>query len=304
MNRGMESLSAQEFEEMIIKVAKIIREERDQGRLDAEAMVDNRLVKLPMHKRAVFVGDLHGELNSLNEMLQLTNFIDEDISSNERGYAVFLGDFVDRGPSSVETLTALLDMKIRFKGNVVLLRGNHELPDVNSRYGFIDEVMCKYPREGKEIYKLCNRLFENFSHAVITANGIFAVHGGIPENASTLRQIADLDENGLQQLLWNDPRPEIQGFKPNYDRDPSGLTRIRIFGEDVTERFLKAVGAKVLVRAHENLGGTGYMTLSKMVLSIFSSRYGRLGWKRAYIDTDLSREVEDADSLVRDIRLF
>jgi len=300
----MGPLPAQEFEDAIVKVAKIIREERDQGKLDSTATVDNRLVRLPMHKRALFVGDLHGELDSLNEILQLTNFTTENIGPDDRGYIVFLGDYVDRGSNSVQTLAKLLDMKTRFRENVILLRGNHELADVNSRYGFLDEVMEKYPREGNEIYTLCNRLFEKLPHAVITANGILAVHGGLPEKVSTLQQIANLDENGLEQLLWNDPRPEIHGFEPNYDRDPSGLTGIRVFGEDVTERFLKAVGAKVLVRAHETLGGTGYLALSKDVLSIFSARYGRREWKRAYIDTNLSKEVKDTDSLVQDIKLF
>jgi diadenosine tetraphosphatase ApaH/serine/threonine PP2A family protein phosphatase len=300
----MEPLPAQELEEMIIKVAKIIREEREQRKLDSDATLDNRLIKLPAHKRAVFVGDLHGELDSLNEILQLTNFADEEVESDVRGYIVFLGDYVDRGSNSIETLVNLLDLKTRFRENVILLKGNHELPSVNSRYGFFDEVMKKYPHEGNEIYTVCNRLFEKFPHAVISANGIFAAHGGIPEKVSTLLQIANLDDNGLEQLLWNDPRPEILGFEPNFDRDPSGLTGIRIFGEDVTERFLKAVGAKVLLRAHENLGGTGYLVFSNRVLSIFSARYGRAGWKRAYLETDLSKEVKDTSSLVQDIRIF
>jgi hypothetical protein len=300
----MELISAQELEETIIKVAEILREERDQSKLDSDAAVDNRLIKLPMKKRALFVGDLHGELDSLEEILRLTSFTSEATMPSERGYIVFLGDFVDRGQNSVETLAKLLDMKTRYRENVILLRGNHELPDVNSRYGFFDEVMNKYPFEGSEIYTLCNRLFEKFPHAVMTANGILAVHGGIPEKVSSLHQIGNLDENGLRQLLWNDPRPEIRGFQPNFDRDPSGLTRIKIFGEDVTEKILEAVGAKVLLRAHENLGGTGYLTLSKRVLSIFSAKYGRLGWKRAYIDTDLSKRLENAHSLIPDIRLF
>jgi hypothetical protein len=151
---------------------------------------------------------------------------------------------------------------------------------------------------------LCNRLFEKFPHAVITANGVFAVHGGIPENVYSLQQIADLDKHGLEQLLWNDPRPEIQGFIPNEERDPLGLSGVKCFGENVTEKFLGAIGAKVLLRAHETLGGTGYAIFSKSVLSIFSAKYGRTDWKRAYIDTDLSRRIDDADSLTPDIRLF
>jgi hypothetical protein len=302
--REMGLLSVEEFEEMIITVARIVREERDRGQLDNEAAVDNKLVKLPMHRRAIFVGDIHGESDSLSEILQRTNFTSESLSSDERGYLVFLGDFVDRGPHSIETLSMLFALKTQFKQNVVLLKGNHELPDVNSRYGFVDEVMSKYPHDGNEIYTLCNRLFEKLPHAVVTANGIFAAHAGIPENVSTLRQIADLTENGLQQLLWNDPRPEIRGFENNYERDPLGLSEIKCFGEDVTEKFLKDIRAKVLVRAHEHLGGTGYMAVSKKILSIFSAKYGRREWKRAYVDTDLSKKIENVDSLFPDIKLF
>jgi len=300
----MTSSSAEEFEEMIVTVARIIREEREQSKLDSGAIVANKLIKLPMHGRALFVGDIHGELDSLTEVLRLSNFTEENIKSGRRDYLVFLGDFVDRGPNSVEVLTALFDLKIQLKDNVILLRGNHELPDVNSRYGFMNEVYAKYHNNGKEIYTLCNRLFDKFPHAVLTGNGIFAVHGGIPENVSTLGQIADLEGDKLAQLLWNDPRPEINGFEPNYGRDPLGLSEIRYFGNDITEKFLKGVDAKVLVRAHEYFEGTGYMMVSRRVLTIFTAKYGRPDWKRAYIDTSLSKKIESADSLVPDIQQF
>jgi diadenosine tetraphosphatase ApaH/serine/threonine PP2A family protein phosphatase len=300
----MTLLPPDEFEEMIVKVARIIREEREQGRLDDEPIADNRLIRLPPHGRSIFVGDIHGELDSIQEILRRTNFVDANLGSCDRGYIVFLGDLVDRGPNSVEALTTLFALKIRFKGNVILLKGNHELPDVNFRYGFKDEVRRKYQPHGNEVYELCNRLFEKLPHAVVTANGIFAAHGGIPENVSTIAQVADLDGDELEQLLWNDPRPEIEGFEQNHGRDPMGLTSIKYFGDDVTTRFLNGIGAKILVRGHEYYGGSGYMAVSKRVLTIFSAKYGRPDWKRAYIDTDLSKDIEDVNSLIPDIRLF
>lgn len=300
---GMVLVSSDEFEELIVKVMKTLHEERERGRLGAEAIVDNRLIKLPAHGRVVFVGDIHGELESVDEVLRRTGSAVKT-SDSKRKYLVFLGDLVDRGTKSVEVLIRIFRLKIQHKVSVIMLRGNHELPDVNSRYGFIDEVMSKYPHVGNEIYALCNRLFAEFPHAVLTANGIFAVHGGIPENVSALEQVANLESEDLEQLLWNDPRPEIHGFQQNYGRDPLGLAKIRYFGEDAAESFLKRIGAKVLIRAHECNDGAGYTVVSKSVLTVFSAKYGRPDWKRAYIDTDLSKKIDSVDSLLPDIRTF
>ena len=49
---------------------------------------------------------------------------------------IFLGDYVDRGYYSVETMSLLTCLKIRWPDRVTLVRGNHETRSVTQTYGF------------------------------------------------------------------------------------------------------------------------------------------------------------------------
>ena len=53
---------------------------------------------------------------------------------------VFLGDYVDRGPNSVQTVLSLFLRKVLNPDKIFLIRGNHEVANINKKYGFRDEV--------------------------------------------------------------------------------------------------------------------------------------------------------------------
>ena len=98
-----------------------------------------------------------------------------------------MGDYVDRGYYSVECVTLLVAIKIRWRDRITILRGNHETRQITQVYGFYDECMRKYGNAN--VWKYYTDLFDLLPLTAVIENKIFCLHGGLSPNLDTLEQI-------------------------------------------------------------------------------------------------------------------
>jgi serine/threonine-protein phosphatase 6 catalytic subunit len=165
----------------------------------------------PVSAPVVVCGDIHGQFHDLMELFKTGGEI-----PNSR--YVFLGDYVDRGYNSVETLELLLCLKIKYPGHITLLRGNHESRQISITYGFYEEIMRKYGNTNP--WRYFTEVFDYMSIAAIIEGKIFCIHGGLSPYISTIDQIRlinrklEIPHEGafcgilfliILDLMWSDP---------------------------------------------------------------------------------------------------
>ncbi|KAJ8083977.1 serine/threonine protein phosphatase Pzh1 [Marasmius tenuissimus] len=187
------------------------------------------------------VGDVHGQYSDLIRLFEMCGF-------PPAANYLFLGDYVDRGKQSLETILLLLCYKIKFPENFFLLRGNHECANVTRVYGFYDE--CKR-RSNIKTWKTFIDVFNCLPIAAVVASKIFCVHGGLSPSLHSMDDIkriqrpTDVPDYGLlNDLLWSDPSDTAMDWEDN-ERGVSYC-----FGKGIINEFLVRYDMDLICRAH------------------------------------------------------
>ena len=93
------------------------------------------------------IGDVHGHANELEELLKKLGYTKEnEYYSHPNRKALFVGDYIDRGPKIRETLYIVKQMADH--GSAIALLGNHEynalgFHTINSKGGYLREHSVK-----------------------------------------------------------------------------------------------------------------------------------------------------------------
>ncbi|CAJ0574558.1 unnamed protein product, partial [Mesorhabditis spiculigera] len=178
-------------------------------------------------------GDVHGQYSDVLRIFDKGGF-------PPTANYLFLGDYVDRGHQSLETIILFFCYKVRFPGNFFILRGNHECASINRVYGFYEECTRRYPAHGL-------RLWQAFQIRQIQ------------------RPVEPANPSLLCDLLWADPDPFAKGFKASQ----RGVSFV--FGPDVMGEMLQALDIDLVARAHQVVQDGYEFFANRKLVTLFAS---------------------------------
>jgi diadenosine tetraphosphatase ApaH/serine/threonine PP2A family protein phosphatase len=256
------------FRDMLEKISSMGRDET--VRLCEETFeklsMEPPVLKLNCEKLLV-IGDLHGDLESCVNALRLAKL--------GEAKAVFLGDYVDRGPHQDSVINLLLQMKNDNPDEIFLLRGNHETPSMNFSYGFLNLLVRKFGKDYGKVYEAYLRVFSEMPLAGIVNERVMLVHGGLAKGLEKIEELEKAGKGGFEpedkkvfETLWNDPSEDVEDFSPN-PRGPG----IHCFGGKALERFLKNNNLRMMVRSHEPVLQGYRILFNGLLITIFSCRF-------------------------------
>ena len=207
-----------------------------------KAILQQQPIFLELGSPISILGDIHGQYFDLLRLFDYGGF-------PPAANYLFLGDYVDRGKQSIETICLLMAYKIKFPENFFMIRGNHEAELVNRIYGFYDECRRRY---NVKLWKEFTDMFNWLPIAALIDDKIFCVHGGLSPDLKNIEQLyeiprpTDVPNSGLLcDILWSDPSGDVDSWGEN-ERGVS-----YVFSPGEIKKFLDKNSLDLICRAHQ-----------------------------------------------------
>ena len=184
---------------------------------------------------------------------------------------LFLGNNVNNGFYSLECITLLLCLKVRYPKRIFLMRGKYDDKTISFNYGFYDECLTKYGNS--KVYNYVVDVFNYFPLCAKIENQIFCVNSGLSHEINTIDEINSLErikeipeEGPITDLLYNEPGDNFYGF--SYTKGFGCL----FFGYEITRNFNETNKCKYMIIGPKLYSYKGYEWLQdNQLCSIFSS---------------------------------
>jgi diadenosine tetraphosphatase ApaH/serine/threonine PP2A family protein phosphatase len=251
-------------------------DEIDELCLAAEEKFKQEPTVLKLRAPTKIFGDLHGQFGDL---MRLFAEYGSPSTVGDIAYIdyLFLGDYVDRGAFSLETMSLLLALKVEYPDSVHLLRGNHEEADINALFGFRIECIDRLGEAaGVKAWNRFNDMFQWLPLAAVIEDRVACMHGGIGRSVTHISQLEELErpltmESGgmmLMDVLWSDPTEsdKVEGLRPNA-RGPGLVT----FGPDRVRKFCEDNDLQMIIRAHECVMDGFERFAGGLLITVFSA---------------------------------
>ncbi|KAI5688744.1 Calcineurinlike phosphoesterase [Leishmania braziliensis] len=235
------------------------------------------------HDTLVVVGDIHGQFQDLytSVLCQQYDRHQCNLDGRDRRF-LFMGDYVDRGPHSLQVVLLLLALKVEYPTLVYLMRGNHEEERTSRVYGFLTEVTSSLgAATGAAVWSAVNKVFLDLPLAAIVQSlymRFFVTHGGLSPTLQKVDDISRIDRHAydtgklskeahsiVEGLLWSDPCSDAGCFAPS--SRGCGWN----FGPTASSTFCKKNELNFICRAHQLTMDGYFWTHDDRVVTVFSA---------------------------------
>ncbi|KAK6100927.1 Serine/threonine-protein phosphatase PP1 isozyme 1 [Brugia pahangi] len=215
-------------------------------------------------------GDIHGQFVDLLRIF-------EQCGRPPYERYLFMGDYIDRGPNSLEVICLLLLLKILFPAKIFLLRGNHECSLINQAYGFRDELEERF-QNGDLLWIKFQDLFNWLPFAARVGKRILCMHGGLSPKMTNLdalrhlkRPVDPIDDSIEVDLLWSDPDAKMSNGPndPNFGPSLRGISHH--FNQSAVLAVCQQCKLDFIVRAHQVVQDGYEFFAGRHMITVFSA---------------------------------